>query len=163
MTAVSKTLDSEKKADKPWWSEGVRFQCQGSGQCCISRGEYGFVFLTLQDRRNLALKVGLSTLAFTRKYCTKLGPAYHLKEDPARPECMFLEKKNRCSVYEARPVQCRTWPWWPETMGAKAWKKEVAGYCPGVGKGPLRSADEIREQLQQQTAAENEISGRNRI
>lgn len=147
---------------KKWWSEGVRFQCQGSGQCCISRGEYGFVFLTLEDRRNMARELGVSLATFTRRYTTKLGPAYHLKEDPARPECMFLEG-NRCQVYKARPVQCRTWPFWPEVMGAKAWKKEVAAYCPGVGKGPLRPAADIERQLKEQQAAEDEISGRNRL
>lgn len=147
---------------KKWWSEGVRFQCQGSGGCCISRGEYGFVFLTLDDRRNMAKELKVSLATFTRKYTTRLGPAYHLKEVPSRPECMFLSG-TRCDVYHARPVQCRTWPFWPEVMGAKAWKKEVAANCPGVGKGPLRSAEEIQKQMDLQIKAEDEISGRSRL
>lgn len=150
---------SETKGSAWWQKEGVRFQCQGSGQCCISRGEYGYVFLTLKDRQRFARHFGMSTSAFTRKNCSKLGPAYHLKEDPARAECMFL-KNNRCSAYEARPTQCRTWPFWPETMSAKAWKKEVVNYCPGAGKGPKRDPEDIARQIKEQADAEAEISGR---
>lgn len=149
---------TKKGEEKEWWADGVRFQCQGSGQCCVSRGEYGYVFLTKDDRRRMAKELKTSTSAFTRKYCDKLGPAFHLKEEKSRPECMFLNN-NRCQVYKARPTQCRTWPWWPETLPAKAWKKELIGQCPGVGKGRLVSAKEIRENLNDQVQAEKEISG----
>ena len=57
---------------------------------------------------------------------------------------MFLKNK-KCSVYEARPTQCRTWPFWPEVMNAKSWKTEVESFCPGVGKGPLWSKTEIEK------------------
>jgi len=51
--------------------------------------------------------------------------------------CRFLDPvtKKRCLVYEARPAQCRTWPFWPENMNARAWDREVVAFCPGVGKG----------------------------
>ena len=135
--------------DKSWWKKGIRFECQGSGQCCVSRGEYGYVFLTLEDRRRLAAELKLKTAEFTRKYCQKLKGAFHLTEDPNRPECLFL-KGNRCSVYKSRPTQCRTWPFWPDVLSAKAWKAEVASYCPGVGKGPLISGATIQKHLQEQ-------------
>ncbi|MGE0762362.1 MAG: YkgJ family cysteine cluster protein [Bdellovibrionales bacterium] len=135
-----------KKAQKKWWSEGVQFECQGSGKCCTSHGEFGFVFLTLKDRRRFAKHFKMTTAAFTTQYCDRQGEHFHLKEDPKNPDCMFLKAK-RCSVYEARPTQCRTWPFWPEVMSAKAWKKDVAAFCPGVGKGPVVPASKIREAL----------------
>lgn len=127
-----------------FYEKGLRFQCQGSGNCCTSHGEFGFVFLTIDDRRRFAKHLKLSTAAFTRKYCDLKDGVWHLKEDPNNPDCMFLSKK-RCSVYEARPTQCRTWPFWPEVMNPKAWGKEVASFCPGVGKGPLVSKTEIEK------------------
>ena len=139
-----------------WWKDGVRFACQGSGQCCVSRGQFGFVYLTLEERRKMAGLLKLSVSAFTRKYCKKTDGVWHLK-DAAGPECIFLEGK-RCSVYSARPMQCRTWPFWPEVMGAKTWAKEVAAYCPGVGKGRLIKADEIRATLERQTEWEDDLS-----
>lgn len=141
---------------KAWWSEGVKFQCQGSGQCCISRGEYGFVFMSKKDRSRMAKVLGLKTAEFTKKYCDNTKGAFHLKEDPARPECMFLEK-NRCTVYEGRPTQCRTWPFWPDTMSPKAWTKEVSSYCPGVGKGKVIPAEKIQQALNDQKATDDAI------
>ncbi len=126
----------------PFYEKGLRFQCQGSGNCCTSHGEFGFVFLTIDDRRRFAKHLKTSTAVFTRKYCDLKDGVWHLKEDPKNPDCMFLKNK-RCSVYEARPTQCRTWPFWPEVMNPKSWTKEVASFCPGVGKGPLRSKAEI--------------------
>lgn len=130
--------------DNDFYKNGLRFQCQGSGKCCTSHGEYGFVFLTIDDRRRFAKYLNISTSEFTKTYCERTNNAWHLKEDPANPDCMFLKNK-RCTVYEARPTQCRTWPFWPEVMNAKAWATEVATFCPGVGKGPLISKEEIEK------------------
>ena len=139
-----------------WWQEGVEFSCQGSGKCCTSHGEYGFVFLTKKDRQNLARHLKMETQAFTKKYCEKYNGAFHLKEDRINPDCIFLEGK-RCGVYSARPTQCRTWPFWPEVMNAKTWKKEVLSFCPGVGKGSKVPLEEIKKQLALQTEAEKQI------
>jgi len=139
-----------------WWDKGVRFECQGSGKCCTSHGEFGFVFLTLADRQRMAKHLKMTTQAFTRKYCDKTNGAYHLHEDGKNPDCMFLRGKS-CGIYQARPTQCRTWPFWPEVMSAKQWAADVKSFCPGVGKGPLRSAETIRQQIQEQEAAERTI------
>lgn len=126
----------------PFYADGLKFECQGSGKCCTSHGEFGFVYLTLDDRKRFAKFFKLSTSAFTKKYCSKHNGIWHLNEDPKNPDCSFLINK-RCSVYEARPTQCRTWPFWPEVMNAKSWQKDVASFCPGVGKGTLHTAKEI--------------------
>jgi Fe-S-cluster containining protein len=124
----------------PLFKNGVRFECQGTAQCCLSRGTHGYVYLTLEDRRRMAKALGLSTLAFTKKYCEVSEGFYHLK-NPEK-DCRFLEGK-RCTVYAGRPAQCRTWPFWPENMNPKTWNQEIAPFCKGVGKGRLYSADEI--------------------
>lgn len=125
----------------------MQFECQGSGKCCLSRGEFGYVYLTLSDRRRISKALKLSVGEFTRKFCVETDGLYHLK-DPEK-DCQFLEK-NRCTIYEARPEQCRTWPFWPENMKARVWKVDVASYCPGVGKGRLISAEEIQRILKSQ-------------
>jgi len=131
---------------------GIRFQCQGSGRCCVSRGEYGYVYLSLKDRKRMARFLKLDTRSFTRKYCQKSEGFFHLKDGKDR-SCQFLRDK-RCDVYEGRPTQCRTWPFWPEVMNAKSWKKEVAEFCPGVGKGPVWSKAEIQEVIDIQESAD---------
>lgn len=147
-----KELRSSDRKTARWWHDGVRFECQGSGRCCVSRGAYGYVYVTLEDRRRIAKLLGVSTSVFTRKYCEKEAGIWKLRDFTA--SCRFLEG-NRCGIYEARPTQCRTWPFWPETMGAKAWSREVAAYCPGVGKGRVWGRAEIERLLREQQASEN--------
>jgi len=115
---------------------GLRFACQGSGRCCTARDGYGYVYLSLQDRRRLATLLSLRTAVFTRRYCQKTGGLYHLADPDA--DCRFL-RGRACSVYEARPTQCRAWPFWTENLRPGVWEKEVASFCPGVGKGPVFS------------------------
>ncbi len=125
--------------------DGIRFQCQGSGRCCRTRDGYGYVYVTLQDRRRLAACLGITTLQFTRRHTEKTDGWFHLK-DPEEP-CPFLEK-GRCGVYRARPTQCRTWPFWPENMHPSVWREGVAAVCPGIGKGKRYTAEEIAEILE---------------
>jgi Fe-S-cluster containining protein len=152
----SNSSPSKSPGSKVWWSEGIQFQCQGSGKCCTSHGEFGFVFLTPSDRKRIAEHLGMTTAAFTKKHCARHKGAYHLKEDLESPDCEFLKGKS-CGIYEARPTQCRTWPFWPEVMNAKDWKKEVVAFCPGVGKGPVVSAEKIQAQMDLQKQSEIEI------
>lgn len=128
----------------PWWEQGIRWECQGSGKCCVSRGTTGYVYLTLEDRRRLAGHLGLRTSTFTRTYCHRTHGWWHLRD--TRGPCQFLEG-TRCGVYQARPTQCRTWPFWPENMSPRGWDRNVADFCPGVGKGRVWSAVEIRTEL----------------
>jgi len=156
---MNQNLQSVKKAPvatKPWWSDGLRFQCQGSGKCCTSHGEYGFVYLTLEDRKKMAKSLGLTTAVFNKKHCERVSGVWRLKEDPKKPDCQFLKGKS-CGIYEARPIQCRTWPFWPEVMDAKTWAKDVVTFCPGVGKGPLISKEVIEKNLAEQISAEKRI------
>ncbi|HAG90573.1 MAG TPA: zinc/iron-chelating domain-containing protein [Bdellovibrionales bacterium] len=139
--------------------KGLHFQCQGSGKCCVSRGEYGEVYLTREDRKKMAEHLGLSVGEFKKKYCAGADGVWGLIQPEGLEDCIFLKDK-RCQVYEARPTQCRTWPFWPENMNAKAWKKEVVAFCPGAQvttKKSLRSSKEIEKELSDQIRAEKEI------
>lgn len=136
----------EKSGRSAWWHGGVRFQCQGSGKCCVSRGAVGNVWLTLADRQRLARTLGLPTATFTRRYCERVDDQWRIRD--SGPDCTFLKDRG-CSVYEGRPTQCRTWPFWPENMGAKQWTA-VAAFCPGVGQGPVIPRERIEAALREQ-------------
>jgi Fe-S-cluster containining protein len=106
----------------------------------MSRGQYGFVYLTYADRKRMAAELKLTVRQFTEKHCDREDGWVYLKNPDQ--DCEFLDGK-RCTVYEGRPTQCRTWPFWPENLNAKTWNNEVAPFCPGVGKGKLYTAKEI--------------------
>ena len=122
--------------------KGIKFQCQGSANCCVSRGSYGFVFLSKKDIDRFAKNFNISINEFKSKYCQKTDGYVHLKETRKNGECIFLKNK-KCKVYKARPTQCRTWPFWKENMNAKIWNNEIINFCPGIGKGKLISKKEI--------------------
>ena len=47
----------------------------------------------------------------------------HKEEDGS---CIFLNDEGLCNIYEARPVQCSTYPFWPRIMASRgAWNSEV--------------------------------------
>ena len=61
-------------------------------------------------------------------------------------DCVFLET-GRCSVYQARPAQCRCYPFWEEIIASEeTWKAESA-FCPGVGKGSIKSPETITDAI----------------
>ena len=131
---------------KKWWSEGIKFKCQGSGKCCVSRGTYGYVYLTQKDRKRMAKFFHQNISNFTKNFCQKSSGYFHLKNDKKKKACIFLEDK-KCTVYSARPEQCRTWPFWPEHMSPKQWNLHVASFCPGIGKGKVYSGKKIESIL----------------
>jgi Fe-S-cluster containining protein len=135
-----------------WWEKGIRFECQGSGKCCVSRGTAGFVYLTKYDRRRLAKTLRISQKEFSEKFCEKDRGLLWMLKDRGR-SCVFLEDKA-CRVYSGRPTQCRTWPFWPENMQAKTWKSDIASFCPGIGKGPVWTKEMIQKQIDLQEKAE---------
>ncbi|MCB0361171.1 MAG: YkgJ family cysteine cluster protein [Bdellovibrionales bacterium] len=140
-------------AKAKWYKDGLKFECQGSGNCCVSRGQYGFVYLTKEDRKRLAKGLGIATSTFTRQYCKKSDGFFFLKENQDKPECQFLEE-NKCRVYSSRPTQCRTWPFWPENLNPRAWKSEILDFCPGANKGRLFTAPEIDKLKNDQLVSE---------
>jgi len=132
---------------KKFYAKGIRFECQGTGKCCKSGNVDSYVYLTLEDSRKIAKHLGLSTQKFTGRYVAKSENEFHLKQ--LKGHCSFLEQ-NQCSIYNVRPIQCRTWPFWPENMKKGAWEKDVKKVCSGIGKGKLYTMHEISEILNSQ-------------
>ena len=128
--------------DAPWFSGGIRFSCTRSGKCCTAHGDYAYVFLTREDERRLAAHLSLPLRELRRRHTKRPAMEQRSLRFPGG-KCTFL-RDQQCSVYEARPRQCRTWPFWPENMPRSVWEEEIASFCPGVGKGRLYSAEEIQ-------------------
>jgi hypothetical protein len=131
-----------------WWHKGIRFSCQGDGLCCKSRGEYNYVYLNADDRKRLAKHINITVTQLCKKYLSRHHGFYYIK-DPNK-DCIFI-KDNKCSIYEARPIQCSTWPFWHENLNPKIWHKDVKNACPGIGKGKLHTKEEIEKVLKTST------------
>ena len=138
------------------YADGIKFECQGSSNCCVSRGSYGYVYLSKKDIMKISKSKNLKIKDFVALFCDKTDGFIHLKEDIKNKECQFLNKK-KCTIYEARPTQCRTWPFWSENMRAKNWSSEIKNFCPGIGRGKLFSQNKIDKIIKQDEKNENEI------
>jgi len=127
---------------KSWYHKGLRFECTQCGNCCTNHGDYTYVYLAEADVEAIAAHLGLSRRRFLARYCTREDGFVSLRMD--EPACPFLGTDRRCSIYPVRPKQCATWPFWRENLDDKAtWDGPVRDCCPGIGRGELRSAQEI--------------------
>ena len=131
-----------KQRKKQYFQNGIRFQCRQCRQCCRSRGAYSYIYFSLKDRQRLARHLQLSTLKVTKRYMQNTDGLFHLKQPDNH--CPFLTSSG-CTIYKARPTQCRTWPFWAENMKEKVWKDEIKPLCKGIGKGRLYSPGEITD------------------
>ena len=126
----------------PWYAEGLKFKCTGCGDCCT--GAPGYVWVNKQEIADLATALGFDdVLKFEDKYVRKIGIRKSLVEFP-NGDCVFFDNGTRkCAVYQFRPRQCRTWPFWDSNLKSpKAWA-ETCENCPGSGTGKLYSLEQI--------------------
>ncbi|MDC1296574.1 YkgJ family cysteine cluster protein [Alphaproteobacteria bacterium] len=143
------------------FDNGIKFECQGSSNCCVSRESYGYVYLSKKDVNRFSSFMKLKITDFIKLYCEKTDGFLHLKESLKNKNCQFLNNK-KCTVYKARPTQCRTWPFWRENMNAKTWNKEISKFCPGIGKGNKISKNKIDKSIELDLKNELDILKENR-
>ena len=130
---------------QPWYAEsGLKFNCSQCGDCCT--GAPGYVWVNKEEIAKLAAAAGIEDVEeFERLYVRKIGIRKSLKEFP-NGDCVFFDSETRkCQVYQARPRQCRTWPFWDSNLRTpEAWEA-TCEICPGSGRGKLYSIEEIEQ------------------
>jgi hypothetical protein len=127
----------------PWYGHGLAFECQRCRSCC--RGEPGYVWVDDAEIDALAGRLGQPRDEFVREHCRTVGGRVSLRER-SDGDCVLLGPDG-CLVYEARPRQCRSFPFWPEHVASAAAWKRLGRVCPGVDRGRVRSPGEIRAVL----------------
>lgn len=129
-----------------WYANGLQFQCSQCGKCCT--GSPGFVWVNHDDISALAGAIGEEIEAFEDKYVRKIGIRKSLREFP-NGDCVFFDTDaRRCSVYDDRPRQCRTWPFWDSNLRTPEDWVRTCESCPGSGTGRLYSLEEIEKDRQ---------------
>lgn len=131
---------------KPWYKKGLKFGCTGCGQCCT--GAPGFVWVNQKEIEAMAEYLKMPVPEFVKMYTRQIGNRISLKEFPRTYDCIFLRDKL-CSVYGARPTQCRTFPFWDECVESEAAWDSTARRCEGINHAdaPLIPLGEIEKRL----------------
>jgi Fe-S-cluster containining protein len=138
---------------REWYADGLKFGCTQCGNCCT--GPPGAVWFNKEEGRAMAAVLNMEEAAFLARYARKLNGGWSLIERDTEHgfDCVFLDRqsipgKAVCSMYKARPSQCRTWPFWPENLKTKRHWEGVKRRtpCPGMDSGKLVPIEQIRIQ-----------------
>ena len=134
------------QSETPWYRDGLKFTCSECGDCCS--GSPGYVWVTAEEISVMAKALNHTVDEFEDIYVRKIGARKSLKELP-NYDCVFLDEKTRkCELYEARPTQCKTWPFWESNLRTPEDWQRTCVECPGSGLGKLYSLDSIEKQRQ---------------
>ncbi len=133
-----------------WYKDGLRFGCTGCGKCCT--GFPGRVWITPLEIKKLAKLLELDETEFLKKYTRTIDGRPALKEHMTTYDCVFLKDKM-CTVYEARPSQCRTFPFWKENLTSKKAWLEAGTFCEGINHkdAPLIPFSKIESTVKKDT------------
>src|ERR1700733_6878398 len=136
-----KVIQDEK--EPPWYGGGLRFTCTQCGNCCT--GPPGYVWISKEEIARLAKHLQIDVQQVIEQYCRKVGGKYSLREnrnEHGEYDCIFLKEekigglsKRSCTIYAARPLQCRTWPFWDGNLQSPQRWKHAAERCHGMNFG----------------------------
>ena len=136
-----------------WFKDGLAFGCTGCGKCCKMDGD---VWLSPEEQPAIAAALGETVGTFREKYTRQILKEWaclnynnvssssslsSLSSEALTTTttttidttttttgvgCVFLSNEGQCRIYETRPVQCRTYPFWPSLLeDREAWEEEA--------------------------------------
>jgi Fe-S-cluster containining protein len=130
-----------------FYNNGLQFECARCSFCC--RNTPGYVFISHNDLDLLVKAFKITQTEFINKYCRFID-MHEMKKlsfiEKDNFDCIFWEKSG-CAIYQYRPIQCRSYPFWESNLMSHVDWAELARGCPGIGKGATHSFDSIQTWL----------------
>ena len=146
---MPETTGKSRSYAKGFYARGLRFSCTRCSACC--RFEPGFVFLSDRDVSTLKNALKLGEKEFLDLYCRWIpnedGKSRLSLKEKSNYDCVFWAEKAGCRVYEARPLQCVSFPFWPSVVKDEDSWEMTAGECPGMNHGIIHSSGSIEKWL----------------
>jgi len=137
--------ESASNDPRPWYHEGLQFSCTECGSCCT--GEPGYVWVTAAEIETLAAALKIDVAVVEDSFVRRVGKRKSLLEQE-NGDCVFFDAQTRrCAVYDARPDQCRTWPFWQSNLKSPRTWAHTCRVCPGSGQGTLVPVAQIETRL----------------
>ena len=93
----------------------------------------------------LTALLGLERMTFLSTYARRLPDGAISLRERLNHDCVFYDVERGCEIYEHRPLQCRTWPFWRANVHSRKHWEQAARTCPGMNRGPLHDAELIRK------------------
>ncbi len=127
-----------------FFDNGLYFKCKQCGTCCT--GSPGIVRVKQDEIENIAGFLSVPVQEFMQENICSYGPGYSIREHQDG-RCYFFN--DQCDIYDVRPVQCRTFPFWFKHLRNKASWIKIAKECPGIGQGKYYSKEKILDIVRQ--------------
>ena len=135
----------------------LRFECTQCGACCTGNSSH-YVALNQQEAKNICNHLNISEKWFRQRYLIKRDGIYFGIKLEKSGHCPFLNSDGLCRIYAVRPMQCQTYPYWPELVNSRgAWLAEKKR-CEGIDRGKQISKAHIKKMLALQKQADSEES-----
>jgi len=116
---------------------GMKFECTGCGKCCKGPGN---VYIA---RKEMDAIVSFLKIKPKEKNAFIKRIVQYKKGDflvhSSGGACRFLDENDRCSIYEVRPLQCRTYPFWPSYFQDAKSYRSLKKECEGVEREAKKS------------------------
>jgi len=112
----------------------VRFVCKRCAKCCGDTEERVRQILLLKIE---AERISQRTLKGICEFAEKIEgsePYVYRMKKTDDGKCVFL-KDNLCSIYPARPLICRFYPFQLKNIGNGRFVFTYTDECPGIGDG----------------------------
>ena len=122
-------------ATAKWYKQGLSFECTQCGNCCS--GPPGYVWVTKADIARISKFIGRKDGGLGKEHLRRVSFRYSLTEK-SDGDCIFLKRegnKTLCGIYQVRPRQCGTWPFWTTNLKSEAAWDAASEKCPGMGRG----------------------------
>lgn len=143
---MSLDSSSDNPQPDPWYTDGLAFSCTGCGNCC--RGS-GYVWVDAEEIEDLAASLGRPAGEVRLLDTRPVQGRVTLREYP-NGDCIYLDTRTmECRVYDARPRQCRTWPFWRKNLTTPTAWANTGAKCPGIDQGTVVPLETIEAQVAQ--------------
>jgi Fe-S-cluster containining protein len=135
-------MHGPEQGEQPIYAKGLQFECLNCGRCCT--GFPGYVYLSEHDIARASEFLRMQDGEFIERH-TRIVNVFHERRlsltERKNFDCVFWNEG--CTIYPARPYQCRTFPFWKRHMISRREWEKTASICRGVNRGRVYSSEEI--------------------
>jgi Fe-S-cluster containining protein len=96
----------------------------------------GYVYTSDSEIAAMAEHLGISVREFWKRFEVRVDlvterPVFEAKDQKG---CPLLDPDRGCSVHPVKPIQCATWPFWPEMLRDRTEWAAAKSFCPGLDR-----------------------------
>ena len=101
------------------------------------------MLISQEEINRLSKKMHCKPEEWKAMYTYPLGKNKQSLREKKNLDCIFFQKDTGCKIYQDRPRQCQTWPFWNRILSSKKTWEEESKECAGMNQGTLVDSCDI--------------------